>query len=337
MRWLGFVLWGCVSTTPRAQPITARDVIAMSVRDPAKLEALVKGGVTLGGIVFADAACTEFAAPGELVYDRAAFAACLVGLHLDVSPRRSAFPNVIILKYAPGFELEARVVNGHITWIGASARRAGEGDIATITHDTLEQLRTTGERTVKLDADGAAWFKVCLDETGSVASADLYETSSIATAAALRTVLARWKFRPFVMNGQPWPVCAMVRMPPTQDVETLPAPPPVAKSGKPAIVFSLAGGLADVKRISGVIATAPDDLTKVAIAQRGTTQVRGLFRACVNEAGAVESVFPLVATGFPDYDTKLTALMLEWQYVPFVLDGQPQAFCTTVEFRYQQR
>jgi hypothetical protein len=338
MRWLGFVLWGCVSTaSPKAQ-VTSRDVVAMSVRDPAKLEALVKGGVTLGGIAFADAACTEFAAPGELVLDRAAFAACLVGLHLDVSPRRSTFPDVIVLKYAPGFELEARLVDGRITWIGASARRAGERDIATITHDALEQLRVAGERSVKLEVDGAAWFKVCLDETGA-ASADLYETSSIATAVAFRSALARWKFKPFMTQGQPRPVCAMVHMasPPTRDVETLPAAPPVAKSGKPAIVFSLGGGVGDIKRISGVIAVAPDDLTKIAIMKSGQTKVRGLFRVCMSEAGAVEAVFPLVMTGFPDYDRKLTSMMTDWQYAPFVLDGQPQPFCTTVEFRYQQR
>lgn len=312
----------------------------MSVRDGEKLEVLLKGGTTLGGIVFVDDVCQEFAAAGTLAADRAgAFAACLVGLHLDVSPRRSTLRDIVVLKYAPGFELEARFVDGRITWIGASARRAGEGDIPTITHDALEQLRLAGERIIALPSDGAAWFKLCLDDTGAVTSTDLYETSSLAAAAAFRDALGRWKFRPFVTQGQPRPICAMVHVasPATRDVETLPAAPPVAKSGKPTIVFSLGGGAGDIKRISGVVAVAPDDLTKLEITKRGVPAVRGLYRVCMSEAGAVESVFPLALTGFPDYDAKLTSMMNDWQYAPFVRDGQPEPFCATVEFRYQQR
>jgi hypothetical protein len=40
MRWRGFVLWGYVSTAGPKPQVTSRDIVAMSVRDAPKLEAL---------------------------------------------------------------------------------------------------------------------------------------------------------------------------------------------------------------------------------------------------------------------------------------------------------
>ena len=176
-----------------------RNTLAAAVHDPTKLHVLMRGAAVMnGGIQFDDAQCAaDVGVAGEVPVARtAAFAQCLAGLHLDVSRRNSALVDVVVLRYAPGFELEARVVHApagpQLTWIGFSARRNGDFDVPTITHDALETLRLSGDRngpidptiTADLELESNAlskaaftWVKLCIDEAGAVVKTDAYETT----------------------------------------------------------------------------------------------------------------------------------------------------------------
>ncbi|MBA3499227.1 MAG: hypothetical protein M4D80_28920 [Myxococcota bacterium] len=336
----------------------ARDVL---VGDATKIQRVLRDSVVNGGLRFDDPKCTEqFGVPGEVRRDQLAdFARCLAGLQLQPSARQDALGDVIVMKYAPGFEVQARVVNENdglrLTWIGFASRVQGDLDVPSITHDALEQLRLSGDRRATLDPKIASgleldttpgtraaytWFKVCLDPAGEISKADPYETTSSKTSTAFAEAIRTWRFRPFVMRGAALPVCAMVRMAYPADaappVETLPLPPPPSRSKKRPVVLT-SPKLLEGKRIAGSIAIVPDDETKVVIQESGVTRITGQFRMCIDDTGAIESVFPMRSTGLARYDARITAGMLQWKYSPYMVDDQPVPVCTYITFIYSQQ
>ena len=74
---------------------------------------LLLGSVINGGLWFSDPACVrQFPAASKIEPDRfAAFATCLAGLKLELSQRVDALPDVVVMHYVPGIEIEARLVD----------------------------------------------------------------------------------------------------------------------------------------------------------------------------------------------------------------------------------
>lgn len=342
---------------PRDPHDVARSALAEAAGDEGALKNLLADSVTHGGLWFADPTCAaELAEPGEIGKPRlAAFARCLRGLHLQPSSREHALGDVVVMTYAPGFEVAARVVQEaagpRLTWIGYVGRRDLADDLPTISAEALEGLRTSGHRHDPLDpavagtlapAGEATWLKVCLDETGAVVGARPDETTSPQASTAFEAVVRSWQFRPFTVEGRAIPVCSMVYMvhPPERApvTETLPLPPPPSR-GKQPIVFAEGSGreLVEAKRIQGQVAIKPDAQTATAIQRSKQRRIRGVFRVCLDETGKVESVLPKRSTGFASYDRDLIAHMHQWLYSPFLVDGQPFPVCTIVELLYRQR
>ncbi len=330
--------------------------------DPADIESLLRVTATNGGLWFDDATCAaEFGTAGEVApASFPAFAKCLAGLQLQRSAREDALGDVVVYSYAPGFEVEARITNElsgpRLAWIGFAARsRASEPP--TITVDAFEALRARGDRNGPLDPALAAklaldptpnshsefaWLKVCIDEAGAVNTVVPYASTSGNASVAFAAAAKTWAFRPFLMQGQPMPVCAMVRpaypaggAPPT---ETLPLPlPPQSRSGETPLV--LVGGVTAVegKRIRGQRMVTPDDATKTEIGKRRGIRVVGRFRVCISTEGTVESVLPIQSTGFASYDRRLLAAMNDWVYSPYTVNGTAVPVCTQIIFIYTQR
>lgn len=337
-------------------------MLADAVAHEAKLASMLRGSVTNGGLWFEDAACAaKFQTPGEVKEDQlGAFAHCLAGLKLQRSAREDALGDVVVMTYAPGFEVEVRVVNENsgprLTWIGFESLRPGDV-FPTVTAGTLEALRVAGSPDGPVDTDLAAvlrrdptpsssaeytWFKLCIDEAGNVSSAKSYETTSLAATKVFEDALAKWRFRPFTIQDQPVPVCAMVRpaYPPgaAPRVETIPLPPPASRTKRDPVVFAEGAvrTFTEGKRIRGERAIVPDGETKVAIAESGLRKLTGTFRLCIDEAGKVESVLPLRSTGFASYDRALLGAMMQWEYSPYMGDSEPIPVCIAVTFIYTQ-
>jgi hypothetical protein len=357
------VLVGCGPEhvdTPRE---VARDTLGGAAGSAGDLETLFRASVVNGGLWFDDPTCTsKFAVPGEVeVADQPAFAKCLAGLHLQSSAREDALGDVTVMTYAPGIEVEARVVQElagpHLAWIGYASHGPDDPMVPTITSAALESIRLTGDRNGPLDPQLAAtlhldptptshaqytWIKICLDQTGAIVKTHAGETTSHEALVAFEGAAKAWTFKPFQMNGQPVPVCAMERLayPPDQgpSVETLPLPPPPTKPGKhEPLVFAAGAKAIEGKRISGNKLIRPDPQTSIAIksSQRHrSSRVTGSFRVCLDETGHVESVLPLRSTGFANYDRELLAGMQQWIYSPYTVDGQPVPACTGVTFIY---
>ena len=353
------LLMACALAPVKRSPIT-HDVL---VGDVSKLRSLLRGSVVNGGLRFDDPACAQaFATPGEVPANQLdAFARCLASLKLERSAREDSLGDVFVMEHAPGFELQARVINEvdgpRLTWIGFASRFEGDPAVPTITHAALERLRLAGDRSGPIDPEVAAtlelddtgpkqraaysWFKVCLDTNGAITKADPFTTTGSKSVQAFASAIkTKWKFRPFVIRDQPLAVCALVRMayPPDKapPIEILPLPPPPSRSKKRPLLLT-SSKVIEGKRIAGERAVAPDDLEKYAIQEAGNPKVTGTFRICLDDTGAVESVLPMRSTGLGGYDAKIIKVMRQWKYSPYMVDDQPVPVCTVVVFIYTQR
>src|SRR5678815_1531958 len=110
---------------------------------------------------------------------------------------------------------------GKLAWIGYVAQTGAGDGLPTLTAQTFEALRTAG--TTRLDAAVkktiapvaarerlpiSSWFKICLDATGAITSANLVE-GPIGAGAAFRSAIGDWKFKPFTVGGKPQPACSL--------------------------------------------------------------------------------------------------------------------------------
>ena len=331
-----------------------RDEVAreMVSSDPVQLAAMLRAPLEYGGLWFDDPACQqEFIAPGVVGADRIdAFARCLATLHLTVSAREHPYPDVIVLDYAPGLEIEASVDgDGRIRWIGYSGRHDLRDALPSITPEALESLRSAGEPSPVLGADAKArlareradlgnttshvWLKVCLDADGNVTGAHARVESSPVAGDVFTAAVAQWKFRPFVVGGRAIPVCALryVSDPavgPTEDAVRLPLPVP------PEL-----GPLVDTKalhRISGQTMIIPDGSDQNAMRMLHVRRIVVAFSYCVDEHGDVAGIRTTRTSGLGRYEARIANAVLGWKFEPLIVEGKAVPACTALKFIYSQ-
>lgn len=324
---------------------------ASSAHDVAAVRALLRDVVTIGGLWFPDTRCMiEFAAPAEVRGPKLdELARCLATLELKRSELEDALPDVVVLTYGGGIELEARFVEHEsgpwLAWIGYSARRDLQDALPTISAATLEALRIDGDPQAPLAGPGTfselemkhgayAWLKVCIDASGAVTGAHVREATSPRTARTFAAATQTWKFRPYMLGSQPAPVCAMVRMAYAMkegDREKLPLPLPDGPDTLLRVPHLVLGD-----RVTGTTMVAPDDIDKLALAKAGRPRLISAFYYCIDETGRVAKVVMLRSSGLPGYDRKIVAAIKRWVYRPFLDEGRPIGVCSSVHFIYSQ-
>jgi hypothetical protein len=340
-----------------------REDLAQRLNDAGTVRDMFGDIVANGGLWFADPTCAkQFEQPSDDIPPEQldAFARCIAGLHLQASSRTDELGDVIVLTYAPGIEVEARVVKDpqlglQLTWIGFASRRTID-TAPTITSQALEALRVSGDRDGPLDADTAAtlvldptptshaeyaWLRVCIDPDGAVTLADPFETTSPVAAAAFSAAAKRWTFKPFTAGGQAVAACAMKQLayPPGQGprVEILPLPPPMSRSQKSPIVLvgdSRAARQHEATRLAGTTKFVPSARVQDTLGHQSTSAA---FLVCADATGAVESTLPLASTGFPNFDHELMRTMLEWKFAPYVVNDEASPVCRPVSFVFNER
>lgn len=337
--------------SPKLQDFAAQLTSASQQQDVASVRALLRDSVTIGGLWFQDIECVkQFSAPGEVRGPRLdALARCLTALDLATSPRIDALPDVAVLTYGPGIELEARFVEGEdgpwLAWIGYVARRDPQDALPTISAAALESLRVAGDRSGGPYAPSAfpelaicpsayAWLKVCIDGQGAVTGAHVREATSPRTARTFADAVRTWQFRPFMAGSQPTPVCAMVLMAYPGDkepkVEKLPLPLPVLADDVTNVPSAM------VKRVAGETLVAPDAREKTLLQKARIKRVVAAFHYCIDTTGRVSRVLPIRHSGLPRYDRKLVEAIQRWTYQPFVDEGRPVPVCSSVHYIYNQ-
>lgn len=334
----------------RDQTKTAAAALASASQtgDAAAMRKLLAPSVVNGGLWFPDPACeAKLAVPGAVTGARLDdLARCLAGLKLQVGTRGDALPDVAVLTYAPGFELEAQFTEKQdgatLSWIGWVARHDTADALPTIAPDTLEALRVAGVRepaVTGLDASIAtsrrkyayAWAKLCIDAEGNVTGAHVREASSTRALHAFSDAIADWKFKPFAPKGQPIPVCSMMLLgsPLATALAQEKIPMPMT-SDKPSV------NPADLERIAGTKLITPDDEDKVRIEKAGRPTLIGAFKVCLDTSGHVDEVHVLRSTGLATYDDRIVRGIKQWAYKPYLDDGEPKAVCTAATFIYRQ-
>ncbi len=327
-------------------------------KDVAAVRGMLGDVVMNGGIMFSDIECIkQFAYPGKVVGSKLdAFARCLTTLPLEPSLRADAFPDVAVLHYAPGIELEARFMElyrlPYLLWIGYVGRRDMADALPTVTARTLEARRVSGTRHGPLPSDvdlrselAAAknvfgWLKVCIDTEGNVTSAHLREATSPRVGRLFAKAAAEWKFQPFTLDTRALPVCSMMLMvyPPEtgpnkpDDKETLPLPLPPGPEELTIVPSSVLG-----PRVAGNAKIVPDDEDKTMIHQKGWGRLVSAFQLCIDTQGHVMRVQMVRSSGVPRYDEKVMNGMKQWAYKPFLDEGKAVSVCTSVRFVYTQR
>jgi hypothetical protein len=265
-----------------------------------------------------------------------------------VSPRKDSLPDVAVLTYDPGLEIEARFIyrpdGPWLSWIGYEARQDLADALPTISPDTLESLRVAGVRApvvTGLEADiqreqfAFAWVKTCIDAQGKVTSTHLRLASSARAARVFAAAIADWAFRPFTPAGQPLPVCSMVLLGSPLATALDHARIPVATR---ALDGRLVVAPTSLHLVKGTKQIVPDDDTKSEMARvRENSRWIGSFQLCVDEQGHAHDPLMTRSTGSAAYDAKIMRELARWEYEPYVDDGKPVAVCTAVTFIYSQR
>lgn len=315
--------------------------------DARALRAMMGDRVAYGGLWFDDADCRkQFTEPRMLpATELDAFARCVAGLHLRVANNVHMIPDVAVLDYDPGLEVETEIAVGphrrQILTIGFLGSFDTRGWLPAITEDALESLRIAGGRddhdaaTRKLlDAavtsarDGVAMasYRVCIGRDGTVTSAHLFNFGPDA-ATVLGREIARWRFRPFMLGGTAMPACAQT---------TLSYPSGAFRRvwtlGIPSLDPSTEGNPIG-ERIAGDAEIMPDDPMKWHIVP-GSRFV-AVVRFCHDETGRMTDVKLYEPSGLIGYDQKIVETIKRWRYQPAIVEGRPLRACGALTFIYR--
>lgn len=330
-------------------------VEASATHDPGTVLKRLNAEVTYAGLWFPDPQCRRsFAVIGRLpAATLEQFATCLAPLTLVESKRAHPLPNVAIFTYEPGIEIEVMfdLHSGGVRWIGYAGRIDERDALPTVSQQTLEALRI---EPAPLDLDPAtaktvqtglaalsprhrgedrleAWLKLCIDATGAISGVHPRSALSLGSRDAFVALAQQWKFKPFVVDGQPMPVCSMIYLDhphdPSKPGSMVPYPLPPDHAGA-VIVENWALG----SRISGETQVQPDDKEKTAISHMEDKRLSALLVFCLAADGSVDWVQMPRPTGFSRYDIRLTQAVSGWKY-----PAPSEPLCGQVVFTYQQR
>jgi hypothetical protein len=339
-------------TAEQARSEGLAQLLAASERhDAAAIAALLDPELNLGGVWFDDTTCRRFASAGTVVGpDLDIFARCLAAVSLRSSDRSSPISGVAVVTYEPGLELEIRFVSTargtKLRFIGFVARTTVEDALPTVTQRALEARRTEpavlddAARAV-LDAklvetkstSMALWLKVCIDDTGAVTAARPQATWSPTVDEIAVAQARRWSFEPFLLDGKPAAVCALVGS--THPDGTAAPTFPVAAYAldRP----SVPPAALERDRVAGIKNLLPDGADKQEIHESNKDKIVGSYKMCVDATGAVDVVTVLKSTGLLRYDDFIVRSLRTWRYKPQLVGGKPSGVCTAITFIYSQR
>lgn len=306
------------------------DRVIEAAGDAGELETLLAPDVLYGGVWFPDAECRkQFTRVGPVAPSaRGAFAACLAKLPWRESERTTRFPDTFLLTYEPGIELEvvlSREKEPLIRWIGYVSRAVGADNAPTVTQAGLEARRIAP---ASIPGTEAIWVKLCIDETGAIASVRPDMVTSPEAQEPLLAHVNTWRFQPFELDGLAAPVCAMVRA--GAVVDDFERVPPVYV-GEEMEGITVPPGALDI--VEGEVQISPDDDDKRRIGRAKISGVLAGVRYCLDATGAVVNVLVTRKSGLPGYDAKLVSAIKQWRFKPI----SNRRVCSTNQFVYTQR
>jgi TonB family protein len=192
--------------------------------------------------------------------------------------------------------------------------------------------------------EGSVALNVCVTNAGNVGKVELISGHPMLASAAMEAVL-QWKYKPYLLNGQPVEVETLVRLnftvPPGQESEgvvneqPVPDTPPYdtqprapasqrmpltpAEHGPPRLAaperVRVSSGVAQELLVSKVAPDYPP------LAQQARIQGTVILRVIITKSGDVESVE--LVSGHPLLAPAAMEAVKQWKYQPCVLNGTP--------------
>lgn len=326
---------GGTSRNPRLELTVSADEGATQLAqasqsgDVETIRRLLGPKVVLGGLWFPDADCTrEFAAPGEIGGGRLEeLARCLTTVKLELTSHHSVFDDVAVLSYAPGIEVEARLVDTDhgtwLSWIGYADVREASDRLPTLTQAAFDALRDGSDAAPATmpQAHESAWLRVCIDATGHVTNAHIRSASSMEAGRMFAAAAQSWHFRPFSPAGQPLPACSLVSLP-TAGPKSPGRPPTLpTPNGEPMLY-----GRLHRTQSGGFPVVTP--ALKRELNDRNIHELVTAIRLCVNERGEPYGVHLLRSSGVPSIDQGRLQAEQASRYEPYRDGDRPIAACT---------
>jgi TonB family protein len=312
-------------------------LIGASTRhDASAIAALLADEVTYAGVWTSDPDCQELLAVTGAVNGDALgkLAACLAPLTFARSDRKHPYSNVALLTYEQGIEIEVMfdVKTSKVTWIGYAGQRTDADAVPTVTQVALEAVRQP-ESVTPLDAaevkaleewevwrkrfpePGAfgAWFRLCVDTSGAIASARAYSATSVVARDVFEKHVRAWRFRPFLLDGRPAPVCAMVALKHPDLAPTSGFPTPVPPEHADKLVVP---NVALPDRVSGTTHVRPLDEEVATIRSLGGGRIAAFFTICLGDDGSVAWALMHRSSGYPGFDGRAMRMLQRWQFEP---------------------
>lgn len=316
------------SLSPETDEYAADLVRASQTGDVATIRKLLGPKVVNGGLWFPDSTCErEFVIPGEVGGGRLdELARCLAALKLSLAGRKELLDDVVALRYEPGFEIEARLVDSEngpwLSWIGYESKLDATDALPTIASDVFEQLRSAEAPVVTLPHSEGAWLKVCIDANGAVTGVHVRAATSLEAGRAFGDAAKKWQMKPFAPRGQPLSVCAVEllhnagRSPPFAVAPPAIAPP----NGEPVVLATLWRQ----KKIT--LEPVPVRLRRQ-LTEQHIYSLPAIVMVCVATNGTTYGVRMIRPTRLPIYDQYIVAKYQQAHFEPYTDRGAAVAVC----------
>jgi hypothetical protein len=153
-----------------------------------------------------------------------------------------------------------------------------------------------------------AWFKVCIDQEGSVTGVHPIAADTPATFDALTPALRSWQFHPVVLGDQAMPACAWIEIAgPASLPNDIPGLIPIAALD-PDIHFGLP------KRVDGDALQAPNEKGKREVLKGGFYEMIPTFWVCADADGKVTKAVVYASSGMPALDRMYVGVIKGWRY-----------------------
>jgi len=214
-------------------------VAAVAQQDPTAFAKLAASELDIRGLKFGDPDCaTQFSKTVALIAaQHPGFLRCLARLALRVEPAPD-YLSTPSLAYEPGGKLEVALRDGVVEGLrtspsspsprlvpgkSSSAVTDPDAEPRVVPPTTLNALRIAGEEAIYPDLDTKkaihalgnprlnGRFKVCLTAHGTIASVTMMKsTGSIHYDRRIERMIYAWRYRPFLIDGEPAPACTAV-------------------------------------------------------------------------------------------------------------------------------
>jgi len=184
---------------------------------------------------------------------------------------------------------------------------------------------------------GQVWVKILVSETGDVESAEIVSGDPVLADAAVKAV-KKWKFKPFLKNGQPVKVSTKLpfnfafsenvhveKLPPAAENAPAIANPPA--SGESANRVRISQGVSQGLLLYKVAPVYPIE------ARRAHIQGTVLLQAIINTEGRIRGL--TLISGPKELAPAAIGAVQQWTYRPYLLMGNPVEVETQIQVNFK--